>query len=85
MTEAKIAIFKGKNIRKIIYQNGWWFSVEDVVLGLIDSNDPKQYIQRMKLRDPELKKGWVQFVYTLDIVTPGGIQKMNCASTEGDI
>ena len=26
----KIAIFKGKQIRKVIYNNEWWFSVVDV-------------------------------------------------------
>ena len=40
----KIAIFKGKQIRKTIYNNEWWFSVVDVVQTLIDqSND---YIAR---------------------------------------
>lgn len=82
-SDTKIAIFKGKNVRRTIYQNEWWFVVEDVVLALIDSNDPKQYIQRMKLRDMELKKGWVQIVHTLNIITSGGKQKMNCANTEG--
>jgi len=57
--------------------------VEDVVLALIDSNDPKQYIQRMKQRDIELAKGWVQFVHTLPVPTDGGNQNMNCADTEG--
>jgi len=79
----KIAIFQKKEIRREIYRNEWWFVVEDVVLALIDSNDPKQYIQRMKLRDLELKKGWVQIVHTLSIKTEGGLQKMNCANTEG--
>lgn len=79
----KIAVFKGKQVRKTIHHNEWWFAVEDVVLALIDSSDPKQYIQRMKQRDPELKKGWVQFVHTLFIDTEGGKQKMNCANTEG--
>jgi hypothetical protein len=37
----------------------------------------------MKLRDPELSKGWVQIVHTLEVLTEGGKQKMNCASTEG--
>jgi len=37
----------------------------------------------MKYRDPELAKGYVQIVHTLDILTEGGIQKMNCANTEG--
>ncbi len=79
----KIAIFRKKEIRRTVYQNEWWFVVEDVVLALIDSTDPKQYIQRMKLRDPELDKGWVQIVHTLSIKTMGGLQKMNCANTEG--
>ena len=37
----------------------------------------------MRERDPELEKGWVQFVRTLDVQTKGGLQKMNCANTEG--
>jgi len=53
--------------------------VEDAVLALLDSRDPKQYIQRMKQRDPELGKGWVKIVHTLSIDTPGGAQQMICA------
>ena len=79
----KIAIFQQKEIRKTFYQDEWWFVIEDVVLALISSNDPKQYIQRMKQRDPELAKGYVQFVHTLDVSTEGGNQKMLCANTEG--
>ena len=79
----KIVLFKGSKIRKTIYKNEWWFVVEDVVLALIDSIDPKQYIQKMKQRDTELDKGWVQIVHTLDVPTEGGSQKMNCANTEG--
>ena len=52
-------------------------------MALIDSSDSKQYIQRMRIRDPELSKGWVQIVHTLSIETSGGKQKMNCANTEG--
>ena len=81
--ETSIAIFRGKGIRKTIHNNEWWFVVEDVVLALIDSKDPKQYIQKMKQRDPELSKGWVQIVHTLSIETAGGMQKMLCANTEG--
>jgi len=83
MDQNKIAIFEGKQIRKVIFQDEWWFIVEDVVLALIDSSDPKQYIQRMKLRDPELAKGYVQLVHTLPVKTSGGSQKMVCSNTEG--
>ena len=31
MEEAKIAIFKGKRIRKTLHENEWWFVIEDVV------------------------------------------------------
>ena len=79
----KISIFKGMGIRKIIHNNEWWFVVEDAVLALIDSSDPKQYVNRMKQRDQELAKGWVQIVHTLLVETEGGKQKMNCANTEG--
>ena len=83
ITTTRIAIFRKKEIRKTIYNNEWWFVVEDVVLALIDSSDPKQYIQRTKQRDPELAKGWVQIVHTLEMPTEGGKQKMLCANTEG--
>jgi len=79
----KLAIFEGKRIRKTLHEGEWWFVVEDVVLALIESRDPKQYIQRMKQRDPELGKGWVQIVHTLSILTEGGPQPMLCAKTEG--
>ena len=79
----KLALFEGRQIRKTIHNDEWWFVVEDVVLALIDSKDPKQYIQRMKQRDPELGKGWVQIVHTLSIKTIGGAQRMLCSNTEG--
>ncbi|MEK9151612.1 MAG: Bro-N domain-containing protein [Patescibacteria group bacterium] len=82
-TTNSLAIFRGKEIRKTIYKNEWWFVIEDIVSVLVDSRDPKQYIQRMKLRDPELAQGWVQIVHTLEIDTSGGAQKMLCANTEG--
>jgi len=79
----KIAIFKNKEIRKVIHNDEWWFVIEDVILSLIDSKNSKQYLQKMKQRDAELQKGWVQIVHTLLIETEGGQQKMNCANTEG--
>ncbi len=81
--DSHLVVFKGQQIRRTLHNDEWWFVVEDVVLALIDSKDPKQYIQRMKQRDPELGNGWVQIVHTLSINTPGGAQRMLCANTEG--
>jgi prophage antirepressor-like protein len=41
--ETKIAVFKGKGIRKIIHNNEWWFSIIDVVGVLSESDNPRRY------------------------------------------
>ena len=78
-----LSIFEGKKIRKIWHKEEWWFVLEDIVLALTDSADPKQYIQKIKQRDEQLAEGWVQIVHTLAIQTSGGNQKMNAVNTEG--
>ena len=81
--QTRIAIFKGKRVRKTIYKNEWWFVITDVITALTDSQNPKQYLKNMLNRDEELAKGWVQIEHPLLIETPGGKQKVRCANTEG--
>ena len=89
MESTRIALFKGKKIRKTLHQNEWWFVVNDVVEALTESRDPAQYFKRLKMRDKELAnlmdKGEVQFVppLMLQIETDGGQQKAYCWNTEG--
>ncbi|MBQ8996828.1 Bro-N domain-containing protein [Candidatus Saccharibacteria bacterium] len=82
---SNVALFQEKEIRKVWNdkEGKWYFSVEDVVFALTNSRDPKQYINKMRKRDEFLSAGWVQIVHTLAIPTAGGLQKMNCADTEG--
>lgn len=79
----KIALFKGKEIRKTIHNDEWWFVIEDVIAVLTESKNPKNYIRDMRRRDEELSKGWGQIAHPLLIETSGGKQKLNCANTEG--
>jgi DNA-damage-inducible protein D len=79
----EVAVFEEKEVRRTWHDERWFFVIEDVVLALIDSKDAKQYVARMKQRDPELGKGWVQIVHTLEVGTVGGVQKMNCADLRG--
>jgi DNA-damage-inducible protein D len=87
--ENHVAVFRGRKIRKTLYQNEWWFVVNDVIALLADSSDPAQYFKRLKQRDQELaqliEKGGVQFVPPLmiEVETAGGKQKMYCWNTEG--
>ncbi|MFH1617759.1 MAG: Bro-N domain-containing protein [Candidatus Margulisiibacteriota bacterium] len=84
MKHDHIAIFKGKEIRKTIHKNEWWFSVADVVEALTDSDDPRQYIKKMRARDPELDSYWGTNCTPLELLAPDGkIRETNCANTEG--
>lgn len=57
--------------------------ITDVVAALTDSIQPGGYLKDMRKRDSELNKGWGQIASPLSIDTQGGVQKLNCANTEG--
>ena len=50
-----IRLFEDKKIRTAWdeEQEEWYFSAQDVVAVLAESSDPKQYIKKMRARDPE--------------------------------
>src|ERR1035437_7313302 len=50
METTKIVLFKNKQVRKILYQNEWHFSVVDIIEALTESTDPHDYWYRMKIR-----------------------------------
>jgi len=80
---AHLAVFQEKTIRRAWHNEEWWFVVTDVVAILSSSVNPNDYIKKMRLRDKELAQGWGQIVTPLRIETEGGIQRLNCANTEG--
>jgi len=49
--ETKVAIFKGKEIRRTLIDDVWYFAVVDVVAVLTDSEKPRDYWYRMKKRE----------------------------------
>ncbi len=57
-TITKIAIFRKKEIRRIIYKNEWWFSVNDVIEVLIGTKRPRKYWSDLKRK--LLKEGYSQ-------------------------
>jgi len=50
MENTKIALFKGREIRKTPYQNEWWFSVVDTCEVLTNSVDSGAYWRKLKQR-----------------------------------
>ena len=81
----KIQLFEDQKVRTIWVESDekWYFSIKDVILILAEAKDPKDYLSKMRRREPELAKGWGQIVHPLVVRTPGGPQKENCADLEG--
>ena len=65
-------------------QEEWYFSVTDIVADLTDSADPKQYIKKMRSRDPELNARWGT-ICTLTAMTAsdGKRYRTNAANLQG--
>lgn len=85
MSQNKLVFFKGQKIRRIIYQNEWWFSVVDVIEALTDSIDPRDYWYRMKVRVKE-EDGFEPSTICrqLKLLAPDGkMRETDCANTEG--
>lgn len=85
MEIAKIVLFKGKKIRKTLFQNEWWFSVVDVIEALTDSSQPSKYWTAMKARvssDEEFQLSTICRQLKLESAD-GKKYKTDCANTEG--
>ena len=81
-----IRIFEDKKIRTAWdeEQEDWYFSVQDVVAVLAESSDPKQYIKKMRARDPELSANWGTICTPVQMsAADGKMRKIQAADTEG--
>ena len=79
----KLAFFEGKEIRKIWYNDQWYFSIVDVIEILTDSPIPRTYWSKLKAKikkESELNPNWVQLkMHSSD----GKSYKTDSANTEG--
>lgn len=81
-----IKLFQDKKIRSVWNddEEQWYFSVYDVVEALTDSNDPKQYIKRMRSRDEALNLNWGTICTPLEMIAlDGKRRKVQAASIKG--
>lgn len=52
--DEKLVVFKGKQVRRVLHEGEWYFSVVDIIEVLTDSDNPRNYWNTMKRRE---KKG----------------------------
>ena len=80
----KIVLFKGRRVRRDLYNNEWLFSVVDVVDVLTDSVDAGAYWRKLKQRLTEEGSEVVTFCHGLKLIAADGKKyETDCANTEG--
>ena len=74
MDENRIQLFEDKRIRTAWDEEKqeWHLSVSDVVAVLTDSADVKQYIKKMRSRDPELNLKWGTICTPVEMIAADG-------------
>ena len=84
METTKIAVFKGKQIRKTIHGNEWWFSIIDVVEALTGNARPRKYWNDLKKK--LIKEGYSEVsekIGQLKLQAADGKNYLtDCANTE---
>ena len=84
--ENKIKLFEDRRIRYAwdAEREEWFFSITDVVKALTDSADEKQYLKKMKMRDPFLGSNWGTICTLVQMVgLDGKRRKIQAADAKG--
>jgi prophage antirepressor-like protein len=82
---SNIKLFEEKNVRSAFneQEEKWYFSVQDVIQILTDSNDVKQYIKKMLSRDEQLKINWGTICTPVEMkAADGKNRKIQASNTE---
>ena len=84
ITTTKIAIFRKREIRKIIHKDEWWFSVIDIVEALTGTNRGRKYWSDLKKK--LIEEGYSEVsekIGQLKMIAPDGkLRLTDCANTE---
>jgi DNA-damage-inducible protein D len=83
--ETHLAIFHGKRIRRKLIVDKWFFSVVDVVGILSESENPRDYWYKLKVREQESSGIELStFCRQLKLTAEDGkLRETDCADTEG--
>jgi DNA-damage-inducible protein D len=80
-----ISLFEEKQVRRAwnASEEKWYFSIDDVVLALTDSANAKDYIKKLRKRDPQLDSYWGTNCPPVEMIAADGKKrKIKAANTE---
>ena len=78
----RIQLFENKKVRTAWDEEKqeWFFSIVDSIEILADSKDPKQYIKKMRARDPELSAKWGTICTPVEMIAHDGKRRKTLAA-----
>lgn len=80
----QISVFDGDRVRKVLFNNEWYFSIVDVCNILVASADPGAYWRKLKQRLVEEGGQVVTFCHALKLPASDGKKYLtDCANIEG--
>ena len=83
---SNIKLFESKQIRSVWDETNekWYFSVQDVIEILTETVDAKDYIKKIKRRDPELYSNWGTICPLVEMqAADGKRRKIQASDTKG--
>ncbi len=81
-----LALFEEKQVRRVWNEvdEKWYFAVQDVIEILTGSADVKQYVKKLKSRDPELSSNWGTICTLVEMTAADGkTRRIQSANIEG--
>lgn len=84
MNKKKLVVFQDKKIRRILYNDEWYFSVIDVIGALTDSSNSRRYWSDLK-RQLDEKEGFQLYEKIVQLKLQSSDDKFyitDCANTE---
>lgn len=84
--ESDVKLFEQKQVRTHWNdeEEKWYFSIADVIEILSESSDVKQYIKKMRSRDPEIRSNWGTICTLVEMTANDGKKrKVQTSDTEG--
>lgn len=86
LNEQELDFFYDDKVRKVWHaqEEEWYFSIDDVITVLTESSDSKQYIKKLRSRDPFLSANWGTICTPVKMkAADGKMRKIQSTNTEG--
>jgi prophage antirepressor-like protein len=82
--ESKIDVFQRSEIRKVMHEGEWWFSVKDILEALTGTTEGNRYSRDLRTKDEGLRATWAEITRILPFDTASrGVQNTTFINIEG--